>query len=100
MEKAGGFRSANRFGQSVSNWPNQKQLHCSILSFLIKSSKKPGWINVVRFVVKDRQQDEVEHRFRKAPIWKDQLLHVLAKTGQNTYVGSGLWESEEAMIAA
>lgn len=61
---------------------------------------KPGWIHVVRFVVKDRQQDEVEHRFRKAPIWKDQLLHVLAKTGQNTHVGSGLWESEEAMIAA
>jgi quinol monooxygenase YgiN len=60
----------------------------------------PKHTNVVRFIVKDGQQEEFEHRFKKVPKWEGRLLHILAKTGTNTYVAYGLWESEEAMVAA
>ena len=60
----------------------------------------PKHTNVVRFRVKEGQQEEFEHRFKKVPKWEGRLLHILARTGPNTYVGYGLWESEEAMVAA
>ena len=31
---------------------------------------------------------------------KGLLQHILAKTSERTYVGYGLWESEEAMVTA
>ena len=33
--------------------------------------------------------------FSKAETWSGQLLHILAKTGEQTYVGYGLWENEQ-----
>jgi hypothetical protein len=38
--------------------------------------------------------------FSKAETWGGQLLHILAKTGSQTYVAYGLWESEEKMADA
>jgi len=35
--------------------------------------------------------------FSKADNWDGQLLHILARTGEESYVGYGLWESEERM---
>ena len=53
--------------------------------------------NVVRFRVKAGQQDEFERIFKAADKWDGMLLHVLAKTGEQSYVAYGLWESEEDM---
>ena len=38
--------------------------------------------------------------FGKAETWDGHLLHILAKTGEQTYVAYGLWESEEKMVKA
>ena len=53
--------------------------------------------NVVRFRVKAGQQDEFERIFKAADKWDGMLMHVLAKTGEQSYVAYGLWESEEDM---
>ena len=53
------------------------------------------YTNVVRFRVKARKQKEFESVFSNAETWGGQLLHNVAKTGQQTYVVYGLWESEE-----
>jgi len=53
--------------------------------------------NVVRFRVKAGQQDEFERIFKAADKWDGMVLHVLAKTGEQSYVAYGLWESEENM---
>ena len=56
--------------------------------------------NVVRFRVKPGKQEEFESLFSGADKWDGQLLHILARTGQQSYVGYGLWESEKHMINA
>ena len=53
--------------------------------------------NVVRFRVKAGQQEEFERIFKAADKWDGMLMHVLAKTGEHSYVAYGLWESEENM---
>ena len=58
------------------------------------------YTNVVRFRVKSGKQQEFESMFSNVETWGGQLLHVLAKTGQQTYVAYGLWESEEKMADA
>lgn len=58
------------------------------------------YTNVVRFRVKSGKQQEFERIFRKAESWNGQLLHILAKTGDQSYVGYGLWESEDKMADA
>ena len=58
------------------------------------------YTNVVRFRVKSGKEQEFESVFSKAETWDGQLLHILAKTGQQTYVAYGLWESEEKMANA
>ena len=55
------------------------------------------YTNVVRFRVKSGKQAEFESLFSKAGKWDGQLLHVLARTGEQSYVGYGLWKSEEHM---
>ncbi len=57
------------------------------------------YTNVVRFKVKQGHEEEFETLFSKAENdkWDGQLLHILAKTGEQTYVGYGLWESQEQM---
>ena len=57
----------------------------------------PKHTNVVRFRVKSGKQAEFESLFRKADNWDGQLLHILARTDEESYVGYGLWESEERM---
>ena len=56
--------------------------------------------NVVRLRVKSGKQREFESVSSKAETWDGQLLHILAKTGEQTYVGYGLWENEEKMADA
>ena len=48
--------------------------------------------NVVRFRVKADQPDEFERIFKSADKWDGMLMHVLAKTGEQSYVAYGLWE--------
>ena len=60
----------------------------------------PKHTNVVRFKVKVGQQAEFEEIFKSADKWDGMLIHVLAKTGDQTYVGYGLWESEGKMQEA
>ena len=57
----------------------------------------PKYTNVVRFRVKSGKQAEFESLFSKADNWDGQLLHILARTGEKSYVGYGLWENEEQM---
>ena len=49
----------------------------------------PKHTNVVRFKVKAGQQAEFEEMFKSADKWDGMLMHVLAKTGDQTYVGYG-----------
>mgnify|MGYP001182977840 CR=1 FL=1 len=56
--------------------------------------------NVVRFRVKKGHQNDFESILSKSEKFEGQLSHVLAKTGEQTYVGYGLWENEDKMAAA
>ncbi|NDD10924.1 MAG: hypothetical protein EBY35_15800 [Rhodobacteraceae bacterium] len=56
--------------------------------------------NVVRFKVKSGKQEEFESLFRAADKWDGQLLQILARTGEQSYVGYGLWVSAEHMLNA
>tara|TARA_B100000963_G_scaffold218274_1_gene190328 strand:- start:818 stop:1114 length:297 start_codon:yes stop_codon:yes gene_type:complete len=60
----------------------------------------PKYTNVVRFRVKSGKQQEFESVFSKAETQSGQLPHISVKTGHQTYVGSGLWESKEKMADA
>ena len=55
------------------------------------------YTNVVRFRVKSGKQQEFESVFSKAETWDGQLIHILARTDEQSYVGYGLWQSEEHM---
>jgi hypothetical protein len=50
--------------------------------------------------VKRGKQQEFETVFSKAEKWDGQLLQILARTGEQSYVGFGLWENEEKMTSA
>ena len=56
--------------------------------------------NVVRFLVKEGQQQAFEELFKSTRPWEGLTLQVLAKTGERSYVSYGLWESEAAMVNA
>ena len=58
------------------------------------------YTNVVRFRMKQGKQQEFESVFSKAEKWDGQVLNILTKTGQQTYVAYGLWESEKKMADA
>ncbi len=58
------------------------------------------YTNVVRFCVKLGKQQAFESVFSNAETSIGQLLHILAKTGQQTHVGYGLWESEAKTAVA
>ena len=47
------------------------------------------YTNVVGFRMKSGEQQEFESVFSKAEKWGGRLLHILAKTGQQTYVAYG-----------
>ena len=57
----------------------------------------PKHTNVVRFRVKSGKQQEFESVFSKAETWDGQLIHILARTDEQSYVGYGLWQSEKHM---
>ena len=58
------------------------------------------YTNVARFRVKSGKQQEFESVFSNAETWGGQLLHISAKTGNQTYVAYGLWESEQKIADA
>lgn len=55
------------------------------------------YTNVVRFKVKSGHEEELETLYKGAEKWDGRLLHILAKTGDQTYVGYALWESQDHM---
>ena len=57
----------------------------------------PKYTNVVRFRVKSGKQAEFESLFSKPDNWDGQLIHILARTDEQSYVGYGLWQSQEHM---
>ncbi len=54
--------------------------------------------NSVRFLVKEGQQEAFENLFREPRDWNGLMLHVLAKTGERSYISYALWETEDAMV--
>ena len=56
----------------------------------------PKYTNVDRFKVKSGKQACPG----KADNWDGQMLRILARTGEQSYVGYGLWQSEEHMVNA
>ena len=56
--------------------------------------------NVVRFRVSSGQQEGFERTFKATYKWDGIMMHVLAKTGEQSYVAYGLWEREEDMQTA
>ena len=58
------------------------------------------YTNVVRFKVKSGQEAKFEAIFKKSDKWSGMIMHILAKTGDQTYVSYGLWENEDKMRAA
>ena len=57
----------------------------------------PKYTNVDRFKVKSGKQAAFESLFSKADNWDGQMHRILARTGEQSYVGYGLWQSEEHM---
>ena len=47
----------------------------------------PKYMNVGRFKVKSGKQAAFESLFSKADNWDGQMLRVLARTGEQSYVG-------------
>jgi len=58
------------------------------------------YTNVVRFKVKSGQEAKFEAIFKKSDKWSGMIMHILAKTGDQTYVAYGLWENEDKMRVA
>jgi quinol monooxygenase YgiN len=58
------------------------------------------YTNVVRFKVKSGLEPKFEDIFKQSDKWPGMIMHILAKTGDQTYVAYGLWEDEDKMRAA
>ena len=56
--------------------------------------------NVVRFEVKSECVDDFLKAFSDLPSHDGLLNQILIKTGDQNYCSVGLWESEDAVIAA
>ena len=56
--------------------------------------------NVVRFKVKTECVDDFLQHFSNLPSFEGKLSQILIKTGEHNYCAVGLWESEDAVVAA
>ena len=56
--------------------------------------------NIVRFKVSKENQAEFEKIFESRERCEGEFLSALAKTGEDTYCGFSLWDSNEALVAA
>jgi hypothetical protein len=56
--------------------------------------------NVVRFIVKDGNQDAFIKSFTEFPACDGLLSHILIQTGENTFCSCGVWRDEDAMVSA
>ena len=56
--------------------------------------------NVVRFQVKADAHDAFLAVFRDSPSFEGLQSQFLIKTGEHTYCSCGIWESEQALVAA
>ena len=56
--------------------------------------------NVVRFKVKPEHVDDFLQHFAELPAFEGKLSQILIKTGEQNYCAVGLWESEDAVVAA
>ena len=56
--------------------------------------------NVVRFKVKAECVDDFFQHCSDLPPFEGKLSQVLIKTGEQNYCAVGLWESEDAVVAA
>ena len=60
----------------------------------------PKFSNVVRFQVKPDAHEAFLSAFEDGPSYAGLQSHILIKTGEHTYCSCGIWESEEAVVAA
>jgi hypothetical protein len=60
----------------------------------------PKFSNVVRFQVKADAHEAFLTAFRDSPSFEGLQSQFLIKTGEHTYCSCGIWESEQALVAA
>ena len=56
--------------------------------------------NIVRFKVSNENQTEFEKLIENRDRYEGEFLSTVVKTSKDTYCAFGLWDDEEAMIAA
>ena len=56
--------------------------------------------NIVRFKVSKGNQSEFEELFQNRERSDGEFLSALVKTGEDTFCGFSLWDSDEALVAA
>ena len=56
--------------------------------------------NIVRFKVCDGKQAEFEELVENRERFDGEFLMAVVKTGEDTYCGFGIWDSNEALVAA
>ena len=56
--------------------------------------------NIVRFKVSSGNQTEFEELIDKRKQFEGEFLSAFVKTGEDTYCGFGIWDSNEALVAA
>ena len=60
----------------------------------------PKASNIVRFTVDQNNQEEFENLFENCERYEGDFLRTVVKTGEDTYCVFGIWDDEEAMVAA
>ena len=60
----------------------------------------PKFSNVVRFQVKPDAHEAFLASFENGPSFEGLQSQFVIKTGEHTYCSCGIWESQEALVAA
>ena len=60
----------------------------------------PKASNIVRFKVKKSNQEEFENLFENCDRFEGEFLRTVVKTSEDTYCSFGIWDDEEALVAA
>ena len=60
----------------------------------------PKASNIVRFKVNQDHQEEFENLNENCDRYEGEFLRTVVKTSQDTYCVIGIWDDEEAMVAA
>ena len=60
----------------------------------------PKASNLVRFKVNQDNQEEFENLIENCDRYEGEFLRTVVKTSEDTYCAFGIWDDEEAMVAA